>query len=587
MTEQSKALTYTSYLALDELLGAQRPRSDEHDEMLFIVVHQVYELWFKELLHELAHLQACSRRARPAGARHPQADPHDPQARRRAARRHRDAPAHAVPRLPDRLESASGFQSAQFRELEAVLGRRDRSVLRGYEEGGDDHRRIEAALQRPSLYDSFLAYLSRRGYDVPADRLERDVTLPVEESAAFARPSWRRTATTARPRWSANGWSTSTRASRSGATGTSRWSSARSEQAGHRRLPEAAPPPHDPQQARLPRPLVGPQRAVIELDELRRSPNVLASDYSAFPRCRPPALTGHSHQAWPDVAREGQLEAFRTRHSTSTRSGIARSRRRRRFERVSGGSSASRVRRSRSARTRMSSSSAFSRHSTPASPPADHVRCRVPRSADSSRGWTRRASRSFASRRSRSSTLAERMAAALDERTSAVLVSAVLFETGRIVPGLDELAAACADAGVRAPGRRLPRARGASFRVAEEKLESAWIVGGGYKYLQLGEGNCFLRLPPQADELRPVLTGWFAEFELLAAQRNDEAIGFPSGEARFAGSTYDPTSNYRAARVFAFFEDRGLTPELLRPRTSIRPRCSQPASTSSVPGRKS
>ena len=57
MTEQSKSLTYTSYLALDEILGAQRPRSDEHDEMLFIVVHQVYELWFKELLHELAHLQ--------------------------------------------------------------------------------------------------------------------------------------------------------------------------------------------------------------------------------------------------------------------------------------------------------------------------------------------------------------------------------------------------------------------------------------------------------------------------------------------------------------------------------------------------
>ena len=57
MSEHSKALTYTSYLALDEILGAQRPRSDEHDEILFIVVHQVYELWFKELLHELAYLQ--------------------------------------------------------------------------------------------------------------------------------------------------------------------------------------------------------------------------------------------------------------------------------------------------------------------------------------------------------------------------------------------------------------------------------------------------------------------------------------------------------------------------------------------------
>ena len=125
------------------------------------------------------------------------------------------------------------------------------------------------------------------------------------------------------------------------------------------------------------------------------------------------------------------------------------------------------------------------------------------------------------------------------------------------------------------------------FRVAEEKLESAWIVGGGYKYLQLGEGNCFLRLPPQADELRPVLTGWYAEFELLAAQRNDEAIGFPSGEARFAGSTYDPTSNYRAARIFAFFEDRGLTPELLRASYLHQTALLAAASTSSVPGRKS
>ena len=64
--------------------------------------------------------------------------------------------------------------------------------------------------------------------------------------------------------------------------------------------------------------------------------------------------------------------------------------------------------------------------------------------------------------------------------------------------------------------------------------------------------------------MRPVLTGWFAEFELLAAERGDSAVGYPSGGARFAGSTYDPTSHYRAARVFGFFAERGLTPELLR-----------------------
>jgi tryptophan 2,3-dioxygenase len=179
----SKALTYTSYLALDEILGAQRPRSDEHDEILFIVVHQVYELWFKELLHELAYLQELLEKGR------------GPQALSTLKRiltilklivAQIDVIETLTPAqflgFRDRLESASGFQSAQFRELEAVLGRRDRGVLAAYEEGTDPYRRIEAALGRRSLYDSFLRYLVRRGYDVPADRLERDVTQPVEEA---------------------------------------------------------------------------------------------------------------------------------------------------------------------------------------------------------------------------------------------------------------------------------------------------------------------------------------------------------------------------------------------------------------------
>ena len=131
MSEQSKALTYTSYLALDEILGAQRPRSDEHDEMLFIVVHQVYELWFKELLHELAHLQRLLEEGR------------GPQALGTFKRiltilKLVVAQLDVIETLQptqflsfrDRLESASGFQSAQFRELEAVLGRREHSVLR-------------------------------------------------------------------------------------------------------------------------------------------------------------------------------------------------------------------------------------------------------------------------------------------------------------------------------------------------------------------------------------------------------------------------------------------------------------------------
>src|SRR3954464_2981510 len=110
MAEPSAALTYTSYLALDEVLGAQRPKTDEHDELLFIVIHQVYELWFKQLLHELVHLQArleagggaraLGAGGRAAGAGAGAAGPDDPQDRRRADRRARDDDAEPVRQLP-------------------------------------------------------------------------------------------------------------------------------------------------------------------------------------------------------------------------------------------------------------------------------------------------------------------------------------------------------------------------------------------------------------------------------------------------------------------------------------------------------
>jgi tryptophan 2,3-dioxygenase len=181
--ERSAALTYTSYLALDEVLTAQRPRSSEHDEMLFIVIHQVYELWFKQLLHELAHLQR--KLAQGSG----------PQAMHTLRRvltilktvvAQIDVLETMTPReftsFRDRLESASGFQSAQFRELEAVLGRRERRVLGAYEEGSTERLRIEAALTRASVYDDYLRYLVASGYTIPPERLERDVSAPVEPS---------------------------------------------------------------------------------------------------------------------------------------------------------------------------------------------------------------------------------------------------------------------------------------------------------------------------------------------------------------------------------------------------------------------
>ena len=188
MRDYQASLTYTSYLALDEVLAAQRPRSEEHDELLFIVIHQVYELWFKQLLHEGAHLQ---RRLEDGDT------PHALHTLKRTLTILKTIVAQIdvletmTPRqflaFRDRLEAASGFQSAQFRELEALLGRRDPSVLRHYAPGSDEQGRIAAAMARPSLFDSFLCYLASQGFSVPAAALERDITEPLEPSPEVQR----------------------------------------------------------------------------------------------------------------------------------------------------------------------------------------------------------------------------------------------------------------------------------------------------------------------------------------------------------------------------------------------------------------
>ncbi|MBV8528281.1 MAG: tryptophan 2,3-dioxygenase [Candidatus Dormibacteraeota bacterium] len=180
MTEDgARALTYGSYLALDEVLGAQRPLSGDHDELLFIVIHQVYELWFKEILHELAFLQ------------HRLEAGETPQSLATLKRiltilktvvAQIDVLETMTPRqfgsFRERLEAASGFQSAQFRELEAVLGRRSKAMVRNYAPGTPVRERIEAAMARPALFDSLLRYLPLQGFAVPIDALQRDVTEP-------------------------------------------------------------------------------------------------------------------------------------------------------------------------------------------------------------------------------------------------------------------------------------------------------------------------------------------------------------------------------------------------------------------------
>ena len=160
-------ITYGSYLRLDDLLACQSPATDQHDELLFVIIHQVYELWFKQILHEAALLQRRLEAGNSSGSLH---------TARRIAKILKtivgqlDVLETMTPRqfasFRPELGSASGFQSNQFREIEAGLGRRDLDA------GGD--ARIEAAMHRRSVWDSLLRYFAATGFDVPPPALERD-----------------------------------------------------------------------------------------------------------------------------------------------------------------------------------------------------------------------------------------------------------------------------------------------------------------------------------------------------------------------------------------------------------------------------
>jgi tryptophan 2,3-dioxygenase len=186
-----EALTYTRYLALDRILSAQSPRSSrssgepEHDELLFIIIHQVFELWFKQLLHELDYLCEQIRAGNHTISTH-------------ILVRARNIVKVMVSQIDvletikplefntfrDRLDQASGLQSFQFRELEFLLGKKRKDVLLRHKDDEQAHRRLEARLNAPTLWDAFLYYLHRRGYAIPGTVLERNTSEASQPSDA-------------------------------------------------------------------------------------------------------------------------------------------------------------------------------------------------------------------------------------------------------------------------------------------------------------------------------------------------------------------------------------------------------------------
>ena len=184
------AITYSSYLKIDELLSLQQPRSrgPEHDEMLFIVIHQVYELWFKELLHEFDRVRRLLEDDEPHRAQH-------------TLKRILTILKVMVAQLDiletmtplefltfrQRLEAASGFQSDQFRQIEFLLGVKSEHAIRRFPDASRARLALEQRYREPTLWDAFLRYLSREGYAVPAPLLARDVVAPIEASAEVQR----------------------------------------------------------------------------------------------------------------------------------------------------------------------------------------------------------------------------------------------------------------------------------------------------------------------------------------------------------------------------------------------------------------
>ena len=298
------------------------------------------------------------------------------------------------------------------------------------------------------------------------------------------------------------------------------------------------------------------------LEDLRACPNALAPEYSAFRVSERLLLTGHSHQAWPDVALEGHTEAWleAAEHVDGKWEHVAR-----RVERVAegyrslmGGCDGDITLDGNTHALVVRFLSALPLRERPRVVTTDRefhtIRRQLDRLAEEGLEVVKVPADPVG-------TLSERVAAQIDDGTACAMISSVLFATGLVVPALPAVAEACDRHGAELLVDAYHSLGVVPFDL--EGMERAFVVGGGYKYLQLGEGNCALRVPP-GNEMRPVITGWFAEFAELADERTPGEVRYGTGAARFAGSTYDPTSAYRGAAVMDFFDRQGLIPDFLR-----------------------
>ena len=294
------------------------------------------------------------------------------------------------------------------------------------------------------------------------------------------------------------------------------------------------------------------------------TPNALAPHYARFRVADRLLLTGHSHQAWPDAGLLAQSEAWLDAAAlvddkwerAFAKAGEVKAG----FARLLGDAGGGIALGANTHELLVRLLSALDLKARPRLVTTDGefhtIRRQLDRLAEEGVEVVKVAEAPLA-------TVAERLAAAVDGRTALVLVSAVFFDSGRIARGLGGVAERCRAEGALLLVDTYHAHNVLPFDLAREGLLDAYVVGGGYKYCQLGEGNCFLRLPEGCD-LRPVVTGWYSEFTALAEKARPGEVAYGEGGERFAGATYDPTSHYRASAVFDFHARQGLTPALLR-----------------------
>lgn len=285
----------------------------------------------------------------------------------------------------------------------------------------------------------------------------------------------------------------------------------------------------------------------------------LAPHYTRFLRPGRILLTGHSHQAWPDVALDGVVRAFEDAathvddkwEQAAGAAGAVQSC----VANALGGAkdAVALAVNTHELVTRFLSALDFKRrHIVTTAGEFHSIRRQLQRLEEEGVEITRVPVTPLA-------TLGARLAEAVRPDTAALMASTILFETSSQVPGLEEATAAAFKQGAEVLLDAYHHFGVVPWRAIDER---AFVVGGGYKYAQWGEGACFMRVPPETT-LRPVYTGWFSDFAGLAGAQGERVAYGNTPADRFAGSTYDPTSHYRARAVIEFFEKQGLSIDVL------------------------